>query len=809
LSYPWRKRLFFLLLPFLLAAVLLNTRVESDLNTFFTATESEDAAFLAGFLQSGELSRRYLIAVEPRPGTEIGADGLAQTLVRQLAELPAVERVWLANRPPREWVEAVQAYAPYHARIYSLDPEAERDAVFDPATLKEKAEGLKQVLLSPQGALVKPIVRHDPLLLSLRGFRGMQGRLQASADGADFAGLILQARAPSLDAEAQGRLQTVIRERFDALNAAAGGAFTLAMTGVPVFTVAAHDQIQHDVMVVSTVSSVGVVLVFLLLFRSFKALHWVMLIVGASYGVGTLATALAFGYVHSLTLALGSTLTGVSIDYPLHVLAHASQFRGESPGEAVRKVWPSLFVGALTTIVGYIALGLTGFPGFQQVAVFSAAAIGATLALTYWVLPALLTSTALHPARVPGLAGWIDFCRRWRKPLWVLFVAGLCGAAVVLPKVRWMEELQNLTLDMPALKQQDQYIRSRLTSIEPGRFVLVKAKDMETALQYSEAAERRLRTLKESGQLSEFFGLYPWRVSARLQQDNATAYGQAVDGKFQSAWRSALAGAGLAVDKLGNLAPVSSALPPDFTLAPDVRHILSGQIVERPDGIALVIWLGEHDATAVAGALADLPGVRYFSQRDLLNGLAKDYRDRALAMLGYGLAAIYLLLWLRYRHGGKAFFSLLPALIAALSIFAAWAALGQEVSFLHVMCLLLAVSICEDYGIFFLDNGGEDIHVTYQAIAASMLTTAISFGALGLAENPVLRVVAVAVTLGVVLGFLLCPLLIRPKEEAGTVDRRMRWGAKRSVRGRKIPPDPPFSKREEEHDISHRFRKKR
>jgi predicted exporter len=773
LPYPWRKRLFFLLLPFFLAAVFLNTRVESDLNTFFTATDNEDAAFLAGFLQSGELSRRYLIAVEPKPGSKTGADGLAQAFIRQLAELPAVERVWLANRPPREWIEAVQAYAPYHARLYSLDPEAERDAVFDPATLKERAAGLKQTLLSPQGALVKPIVRHDPLLLSLRGFRGLQGRLQAPADaGADFAGLILQSRAPSLDAEAQGQLQTAIRERFDALNAVAGDAFTLAMTGVPVFTVAAHDQIQHDVMLVSTVSSVGVVLVFLLLFRSFKALHWVMLIVGASYAAGTLATSLVFGYTHSLTLALGSTLTGVSIDYPLHVLAHASQFRGESPGEAVRKVWPSLFVGALTTVVGYVALGLTGLPGFQQVAVFSAAAIGATLWLTYWVLPALLTSTALHPARVPGLAGWIDFCRRWRKPLWALSVAGLCGAAVVLPEVRWMDELQNLTLDMPALKQQDQHIRSRLTSIEPGRFVLVKAKDMETALQYSEAAERRLRKLKESGQLSEFFGLYPWRVSARLQQDNAATYEQAIGEEFRTAWRAALAEAGLAVDKLGNLAPASPALPPDFTLAPEVRHILSGQIVEQPDGVALVLWLGEHEPAAVAGALADLAGVRYFSQRDLLNGLAQDYRDRALTMLGYGLAVIYLLLWLRYRHGGKAFFSLLPALIAALSIFAAWAALGQEVSFLHVMCLLLAVSICEDYGIFFLDNGGEDIHVTYQAIAASMLTTAVSFGALGLAENPVLRVVAVAVTLGVVLGFLLCPLLIRAEGEGG--GRRMR-----------------------------------
>jgi predicted exporter len=789
LPYIWRKRLFLLLLPFFLAAVFLTTRVESDLNTFFTATDSEDAAFLAGFLQSGELSRRYLIAVESKPGVKAGTAVFAEDFVRQLAGTPGVERVWLADRPPQEWIEAVQAYAPFHARIYSLQPEAERDTLFDPATLKERAESLKRVLLSPQGALVKQAARQDPLLLSLQAFRGMQGRLQnpLKADP-DFAGLILQSGAPSLDAEAQSQLQTAIRERFDALNAAAGGNFTLAMTGVPVFTVAAHGQIAHDVALVSTVSTVAVVAIFLFLFRSFAALHWVLLIVAASYAAGTLATSLAFGVVHGLTLALGSTLTGVSIDYPMHVLAHVSQNRGEHPGKAVRTVWPSLFVGALTTIVGYIALGLTGFPGFRQIAVFSAVAIAVTLWLTHSVLPALLTGAALRSPRIPGIGCWIDFCRRRRRLLWMLVLAALCAAAAVLPQVRWMDDLSRLTMDMGALQQQDQAIRSHLTSVEVGRFVLVTAKDMETALQYSESAERRLRKLRETGALEDFFGLYPWLVSGRLQEENAGVYGQAIDGKFQAEWRAALAETGLSVEKLGNLAlntaDLGTPLPPgegrereskkDFTPyalppvpSPAVRQILSGQIVEQPGGVALVIWLGEHRPEAVAAALAGLPGVRYFSQKDLLDGLARNYRDRALVMLGYGLAAIYLLLWLRYRHAGKAFFSLFPALIATLAIFAAWAALGQEVSFLHVMCLLLAVSICEDYGIFFLDNGGGDIHATYQAIAPSMLTTAVSFAALGLAENPTLRIVAVAVTLGVVLGFLLCPVLIRGEGDNG------------------------------------------
>lgn len=768
MSLLWRKRLFFLLLPLLAAATWWQTRLETDLNAFFTATEREDTALLAGFLQSGEWSRRYLLLVEPSSAASPAAvQSFAARLARRLQALDGVERAWPAREPPRAWLDALRVSASRAPLVYGLEPEAEAAALFDPATLPRRAEGLRQALLSPEAELVKPIAKQDPLLLSLHPLRGLKERFGDQGAAGGEGGILLQARAPSLDAEAQGRLQAGIREAFEALNREADGAFRLGMTGIPVFTVAAHDQIGHDVAVVSTVSSLAVILVFLLLFRSFAALHWVLLIVAASYAVGTLVTAWVFGVVHSLTLALGSTLTGVCVDYPIHVLAHASETKGESPVEAVRRVWGSLFIGSLTTVVGYCALGFTGFPGFRQVAVFSAAALVATLWLTRWVLPALLLSTPLRSPRIPGLAAWAGFCRRRRVPLLILLGLGLAAAGAMLPKMRWMDDLSHLTMDMGSLRQQDQAIRARLGGVEAGRFVVVKAPTLDAALERSEAAERRLRGLVREGRLDGYHGLHPWLVSSHLQRDSGAAYAKALGPEFLSAWREALAGAGLAVEKLGHPPPPPEAIPPETQLGPAVRQVLSGQIVERPDGVALVLWLGAHQPQAVASALADLPGVHYFSQRDLLNDLAREYRDQSLEMLGWGLLAIYLLLWLRYRHAGRAFFSLFPAVVAALSIFAAWALLGEEVSFLHLLCLLLAVSICEDYGIFFLDNGGGDLHATYRAIAASMLTTAVSFGALGLAENPTLRVVAGAVTLGIVLGFLLCPLLIRGEREPG------------------------------------------
>lgn len=771
MSLAWRKRWFLVLLPLLVAVTVWQIRIESDLNAFFTAGDNEDSKLLSGLLQSGELSRRYLLVVEqaniPNEAHSTSLDAFSAKLVLQLARIEGVEQVWPANEPPREWIDAVGSYAPYHTRLFSLNPMEDGRELFDPAGLSHRAEGLKQALLSPQGGFIKAIAKQDPLLLSLNGFKDLKNQFDHQAELDGGGALILQSRPAALDSDAHSRLQTAIRTSFDSLNQSSGGLFRLSMAGVPVFSAAAHGEISQDVALVSVVSGVAVAAVFLLLFRSFSALHWVMMVQIASFVVGALVTALVFGTVHSLTLALGGSLIGICTDYPIHVMVHCAKHRN-SPLDAARLLWPSLVLGGLTTVIGYAALGLTGFPGFEQIAIFALASITASLGLTRWVLPALLAHSSLHVAHLPGIAAWVEFCARRRTLLLGLLAACVVLAGLALPQTRWMNDMQKLALNMDRLKQQDEAVRSHFAGIEPGRFVLVQADDLETALRRSEAAERRLKQLKQAGILTEYHGLFPWLVSQELQDDNAQVYAQALTPNFQEAWRAALVKAGLSVDKLGQLSPpATQALEPKAVLASPVRHILSGQMIEGQKGVALTLWLGGHDPQKLAEGLAGLAGTRYFSQKDQLDRLASLYRDRSLVMLALGIVVMGLFIWLQQRNIAKVLLTLLPTLASILFIFAIWALIKEEVSFLHIIGLLLSVSLCVDYGIFFMDNRGRDSDITYHALASSTLTTLASFGALGLGKTPTLPILALSVSLGVTLGFLLCPLLIQKGADSG------------------------------------------
>jgi predicted exporter len=442
-------------------------------------------------------------------------------------------------------------------------------------------------------------------------------------------------------------------------------------------------------------------------------------------------------------------------------MVHCAKHRN-SPLDAARLLWPSLVMGGLTTVIGYAAMGLTGFPGFEQIAIFALASIAASLGLTRWVLPALLAHSSLHVAHLPGIAAWVNFCARRRTLLLGLFAVCVMLAGLTLPQTRWMDDMQKLAMNMDQLKQQDETVRSHFASIEPARFVLVQADDLETALRRTEAAERRLKQLKQAGILSEYHGLFPWLTSQDLQNENAKVYAQALTPQFQDAWRAALVKAELSVNKLGTLMPpAAQPLEPEAVLASPVRHILSGQMIEGQKGVALTLWLGDHDPQKLTEGLAGLEGTRYFSQKDQLDRLASLYRDRSLFMLALGIIVMGLFIWLQQRSIRKVLLTLLPSVASVLFIFAIWALMKEEVSFLHIIGLLLSVSLCVDYGIFFMDNRGRDSDITYHALASSTLTTLASFGALGLGKTPTLPILALSVSLGVTLGFLLCPLLIQ------------------------------------------------
>ena len=746
----------------LLLATLITTRIQTDISAFAVAGDNAEEILLASEMQSGALSRRIILSISSADKSAV-PHAFMRGLMDDLSAIDGVTEVWFPEES-RVAMNSIQSlYASYGSNLYSLDPGPDLAELLSASRLQQRAVLLKQALLSPQGGEIKKIAQIDPLLLLLKAFQSLstQAPVLTDADPA-YRNLILETRASGLDLDAQRRIQDRIHQVF---NARAAGFYLLEMTGVPLYALVTQSLIQQDIARVSILSSVLITGLFLALFRSFLSLFRVALVMLASISASVLITNLVFGSVHGLTLAIGTTLIGICIDYPIHALAHAHAVAENRRSALIARIWPSMLLGGATTLIGYAALGFSGYPGFQQIAVYAGSGIVLALLLTRFVLPWTLHRAPGAMIEVPGVARWAGFCDRYRR----IGITGLCllllFSMLQSKHLNWVDDLQKLIPELDALKQRDRAIRSRMVSIEPGRFVLLSAKNTESALQKAEEIYPVLERLKQTGELDAYFGLYPWLLSEKKQRENQRELNARLSPEVRENWKKALQKQGLSVEKLGALNYAGSdILSPERVLESPVRRLIDSQIVENPDRSLILIWIGRHSPEKLSAALEAIEDAYYFSQRDLLNKLAQSYTERAKWLLAIGLLAIFLLLWIRYRKLRAAVNTLLPSLISAYLIFSIWAFLGTAVSFLHLVGFILAIAICVDYGIFYQENRAQNAKTTYQAMAASMLTSALAFGCLAAAETESLKILAGVVSLGVISGFLLCPLLIRPAE---------------------------------------------
>lgn len=761
-SLNWRKVFYYLLPPVLALATVMLVNFKTDLSAFMIAGNNAEEILLASEMQSGTLSRRYLISVEKKDESNVSR-AFIQNLQKQLKTINGVADVWSPGQQGNVTQVLDDLYGRYGGSFYSLEPAQSLEQLFTKPGLEQRASLLKQSLLSPQAAMVKKLALQDPLLLTLTGFQSLSGQLQhlASPDS-HYQNLVLETKMAGLDAPAQGKIQTEITRIFDQLNSSS--LYQLEMTGVPVFAVATQTLIQGDITKVSIFSSLALMLLFLLLFRSFSVLFQVFSLLAIVILGSILSTQLIFGYVHGMTVAIGSTLVGICIDYPIHAVAHAQSVAANQRAAVIAKIWPSMLLGGITTMIGYVALGVSGYPGFQQVAVYAATGILVSLLLTRFVFPHLMSAKTNKPLTVPFIARWAAFCQRFRPWLIALLLILLAAAFTGLKSLHWMTDMQELTPELDYLKQKDKQIRARMTSIEPGRFVMITGDTIEAALQQAEQVYPVLDQLKHTGQLADYFGLYPWLLSAKQQQLNQTLLQQYLSAENIESWQQALKQQGLSVKRLGHLdyAP-KDALTYAQVMDTPVSKLIDSRVIESDKQTIIMIWLSDHQPEALIKALEPINNAQYFSQRDMLNDMTKNYTERAKYLMMIGLSLIILLLLARYRSLIKTLQTLLPAVLAAFLILFVWSLTGESISFLHLVGFLLVVAICVDYGIFYQENRGGDIALTYQAMAASMLTSALAFGSLVTAESTSLKILSGVVAFGVILGFLLCPLIIKVK----------------------------------------------
>jgi predicted exporter len=685
-------------------------------------------------------------------------------------------------RASLEEAQLEELYALYFPRRHyflSDRPEREIPSLLEEAALRERALALRRRLASPASTALDRVAPADPL----GAFEAIVGRLRAgesslrmrrghfvSADGR-FAILLAATRASAFDSGAQAPLLDDLGESFEAIARRLGGGLELEIAFAGRIAVDAERRMKRDVYLIAACSFLGVAALFLAFVGSLRGFLIVAVPPLAGILVATSLGLAVFGNLDGLTMAFGASLMGIAIDYSIHLLIHRGLApAAETPPATVRRIRPSLVLGALTTVASVAGLGFTAFPAFREMSFFAAVGVLAALAASLFVLPSLLASAPALPARSAATAArlgrMLGRLERAPRALLLLPLAAGAGALIALPRLEWSDDVSRLGGLDPDLVEEDRRVRERVSRVDSGRFVVGLAPDAPAAVALADRIHGRLEGAVETGALEGARSVHALIWSEELQRRNRAAL--LADPELYPRIDAVFASEGF---RRGAFQPFAEALaaapPPPLRLADlqasPLAELLVPYLFPLGDELAVVSHLdGVHSPEAVRAALAGLEGVFFLDQRSFLNDVYREFRVTTLRQMLVGGALVLLLLGLRYRAVRPVLAAFLPSLTVALLLLALLAVMGVEANLVHVMSLVMVMGMGVDYGVFLVDSAREPARVgaTMLSLLVSCLTTVFVFGTLALSSQPALRAIGITTGLGILLSYLVAPLAL-------------------------------------------------
>jgi predicted exporter len=769
-----------LLLAALAAYVAKRFSLTTDVTLLLPAGDDREVLSIVARIADSELARSMVLAVQaPDRDTAVAASRAFEAELR--AEPRVKKQLDALEGGPTEGSERAvyELYQPRRLAFFADTPERARTALSEDA-LRESAQRLKQQLAQPMSPLVSQIAPSDPTLSLLRLFervQAAQGNALALQDGrfvardAPFAVLFVRTHARAFDSRAQAPFLQGIAAAFARVNARFDHTLQLDQSGANRFAVRMEETINADMTRVSTLSTVGLALVMFLLFRSVRLLLIAAVPLGAGMLAGLGATLAVYGNVHGVTLAFGASLLGVALDYVEHLYCHhAVAPHPGGPAATLRAIGPALVTGAVTTLIGFMALAGSGFRGLEEVALFSSVGLCAALLTTFTMLPALLPEStpavAFRTRLVARLGRFFAAMRRKRSRLWILPAAALVFSAVGLSRARMSQDFLLGQLD-PELLAEDQRVRDRVMRFEQARFVLAIGDTEELALQVNDQVAQRLEEAVVRGELAGYQSVARLLPSAARQQ------------AVEAAVRTGLGDGANLLHVFSEQGFRSEAFKPFVTqlAAPSPEPLRYADLLRSPVAslvrpfrvtlghrVAFLTFLsGVKTPAALAQSLAPIGGARFLDQQAQLKSAYLSYQSRALELLIVGTLGVLVLLALRYRDLRKTLAAFLPSVLGSLVTIAWLGWLGRGIDLVALAALLMVVSMGVDYGVFLVDASASEqapeseTTVALLSVLLAATTTVLGFGLLALSQHPMLRTIGLTAWVGMTACALLAP----------------------------------------------------
>jgi predicted exporter len=345
----------------------------------------------------------------------------------------------------------------------------------------------------------------------------------------------------------------------------------------------------------------------------------------------------------------------------------------------------------------------------------------------------------------------------------------------------WNTELSSLSPITFEDQAYDAKLRNDLGTADVLDLVIVSGPNLEAVLRGAERAGNTLQSLIDANVIGDFDSPANYLPSLATQQ----ARRDALPGKplLRDNLRLATQDLDLQYDQLSPfLGDVEAARQSALITADDLRDTslaagFGALILHQSDGWSALLPLHapdrpsstlpktntvspDIDVAVVRAALAaaKLPDTQILDLKVQTDALYATYLREAMRWSLAGLAFIVLLLLIALRSARRVARVLAPLGLAVLTVAAGHIMLGQQLTILHLVGMLLIVAVGSNYALFFDTEGAHErdgtLPLTLASLGIANVSTVIGFGLLSFSQVPVLEALGTTVAPGAFLALL-------------------------------------------------------
>jgi 1-acyl-sn-glycerol-3-phosphate acyltransferase len=662
------------------------------------------------------------------------------------------------------------------------------DSLMSPEAFEKVLEQNFKNLISPAGSFTQKYIRQDPLSITPKALKRLEKLKPDESFSLDEGYVFTENKRHLLlfidikhsenTAAKSAKLIKGIREQIEKAEKKQSE-IQVEMFGAPVVAAGNSEQIKTDILFTVSLAVIVLIIFLTLFFR--RAEIFLIIFLPAVFGaaVSVAIIHLIQGNVSLISLGIGSVLTGISIDYSLHLLNHARLKK--QAGSLFKDISAPILISSLSTATAFFALLFVSSKALQDLGLFAGISVLSAAIFALVVLPHLIrkSSGIKTSKKITERIAAFPF-HKSKTALIILATLTLIGSFFA-GKTQFEGDMDRMNYMSPETQSAQNTLNEISGLGYKTLYIAAQGQTLDEALNANRQTGSILDSLLSEQIIESYTSVHPVLIAPELQKERISRWNDYFSEEKKNFIKENLKEQGKKFGfKTKAFADFYEHLDKDFEVlkAEDedfnkLQQLFAKDLISQNDDkvtVLSVLNLKEKNKSAVRNSLPQNDTIVIFDHKAFTDKIIEILKNDFNRLVALSLSLVFMILLLYYGRIELTLITFLPLLLSWLWTLGLMGLFDLKFTIFNIIISTFIFGLGIDYSIFIMQGllqnyryGKRDLPVFKTSVLLSAITTLTAIGVLIFAKHPAIQSIAllsiIGITSVVFAAYTLLPLL--------------------------------------------------